>query len=602
MVKQMAVNTDMQKMLEEASSSNSMVSNKNYANVMANLQGVQAIDSENILSTWIGDIDASEAILSDGNTTGEGWDITARPWYECTKTGKTIMTEPYVDSNTGGLVLTVAAPVYDSSKKVIGVAGMDIAMDNMVELMNGYTIGEDGYIMLLSSEGMFIYHPNETLIATYIHEMNISQNVLDAVNSKTEVLLNYKVDGTTKYGYVMPVGETGYQVISNVTFGQYYKTLIVTMVILITIFIVGAIAVLFTMKKIAHQITMPIEHLNDTAMQLAEGNLQVDIKVESQDEIGELAGSIGKTVDRLKEYIDYIDEISEVLTQIASGKLKIELKYAYVGEFQKVKEALYNISESMIDIMRNIASSSNQVFSGSDDLARASQGLAEGAEHQSVATEQLLAITIDIAGMMEENKNSSEKSAENVKYVAKMMEESQLLMDQMRNAMDKIYETSQQVVGIITAIEDIASQTNLLSLNASIEAARAGESGRGFAVVAGEIGNLANESARAVNNTRDLIGVSLSEIDKGNALAADVLKSLSTAVEEMKAVNLMIQNNAEDAVNQMQSMNKIKDGVEEISQGVQDNSAMAEQSSATSQELASQAVILNELVNKFQID
>ena len=158
------------------------------------------------------------------------------------------------------------------------------------------------------------------------------------------------------------------------------------------------------------------------------------------------------------------------------------------------------------------------------------------------------------------------------------------------------------MVGIIKAIEDIASQTNLLSLNASIEAARAGEAGRGFAVVAGEIGNLANESARAVNTTRELIGISLAEIEKGNQLATGVVDSLSIAVNEMEHANVMIQNCAENAVTQMESMYKIKGGVEEMSQGVQDNSAMAEETSATSEELAAQAVVLKELVNKFELN
>ena len=134
--------------------------------------------------------------------------------------------------------------------------------------------------------------------------------------------------------------------------------------------------------------------------------------------------------------------------------------------------------------------------------------------------------------------------------------------------MNNIQEASNKVVGIIKTIEDIADQTNLLSLNASIEAARAGEVGRGFAVVAGEIGNLANESARAVNTTRDLINVSLEEIRKGNALVDDVVNSLSQAVEKVEEVNGMIQKTAENAVMQMESMNQIKHGVQEMSQGI----------------------------------
>ena len=213
----------------------------------------------------------------------------------------------------------------------------------------------------------------------------------------------------------------------------------------------------------------------------------------------------------------------------------------------------------------------------------------------------MLATATAVAEQVAENKNDAEQSAVHTNEVTTMMEESQEQMNHMREAMNKIQEASHKVVGIIKTIEDIADQTNLLSLNASIEAARAGEAGRGFAVVAGEIGNLANESARAVNTTRNLIGISLDEIEKGNTLVDDVVKSLSQAVEKIDDVNDMIQKTAENATTQMQNMNQIRNGVEEMSQGIQDNSAMAEETSATSEELAAQVVTLNELVGKFQL-
>ena len=174
-------------------------------------------------------------------------------------------------------------------------------------------------------------------------------------------------------------------------------------------------------------------------------------------------------------------------------------------------------------------------------------------------------------------------------------------MQEMMEAVQKIHETSEQVVGIIATIEQIADQTNLLSLNASIEAARAGEAGKGFAVVADEIGKLAQESSKAANMTRNLISVSMEEIDKGNQIADHVMDSLKTAVEAVDKVNTMIQKTAENAADQAQSMEQIRVGIEEISQGVQDNSAIAEESSATSEELASQATLLNELVQHFEL-
>ena len=174
-------------------------------------------------------------------------------------------------------------------------------------------------------------------------------------------------------------------------------------------------------------------------------------------------------------------------------------------------------------------------------------------------------------------------------------------MATMRDAMDKIKESSNNVVGIIKTIEDIAEQTNLLSLNASIEAARAGEAGKGFAVVAGEIGSLANESANAVNTTRNLIKVSTDEVERGNTIVNDVVEALKQATDRVEIVNEMIQNSAQTAEIQLQSMNQIRVGVEEISQSIQDNSAVAEETSATSEELAAQAVVLNEQVQRFEL-
>ena len=355
------------------------------------------------------------------------------------------------------------------------------------------------------------------------------------------------------------------------------------------------------MRKTAAQITKPLEELNETAQKLAEGNLQVKLDVTSEDEIGELADSIRKTVTRLKEYINYINEISDVLGKIADGKLIIDLKYSYAGEFGKVKDALIHISESMIDVMQNIHNGSMQVGAGSDELARAAAVLAEGSQTQAASVEELVATSLTVSEQVESNKNDAEQSAEHTKDAVVMMEKSQKQMEEMREAMNKIQEASKQVVTIIKTIEDIAEQTNLLSLNASIEAARAGNAGKGFAVVASEIGKLAMESANAVNSTRNLIGVSLSEIETGNEIANQVMDSLIQSVQKMEDVNIMIQKSAKNAIVQMENMSQIKEGIEEISKSIQDNSAMAEETSATSEELAAQVVTLNELVSKFEL-
>lgn len=314
-----------------------------------------------------------------------------------------------------------------------------------------------------------------------------------------------------------------------------------------------------------------------------------------------MAESIRATVARLKEYIAYLKEASGALDQIADGKLEIHLEQEYVGEFRQLKEALLHISSSMNDVMKNISASSQTVTSSAGDLANAAQQLAEGSGTQAAAVEELVATATSVAEQVEESKKDALQSAEETQKVTAMMEQSQDKMQEMMEAVQKIHETSKQVVGIIATIEEIADQTNLLSLNASIEAARAGEAGKGFAVVADEIGKLAQESSKAANMTRELIGVSMEEINKGNQIADHVMDSLKTAVEAVDNVNGMIQKTAGNAADQAQSMEQIRVGIEEISQGVQDNSAIAEESSATSEELASQATMLNELVQHFEL-
>lgn len=601
MTEQMAANPQIQQVLSDTKKGDRITETEGYQTVYENMINIAGVDSENILAAWIGDADASVLTQSDGYTSEDGWDITQRQWFSCTETGHSMLTEPYVDASTGQLILSAASPVYDKNGKVLGVAGMDISMTQINTVMQTYTIGDTGFVMLLSSDGLVIYHPNEEEVQMNVHELDMSENVLNILDAEQEGFLHYTDNGESKYGYVANIGETGYKVISSMAPSEYYSEILTVIIILIVLFIGGIVLIIYGMKKTAAQITKPIMELNGTAQQLAMGNLDVELDIRSDDEVGELGNSISETVARLKEYIVYIDEISEVLARMAEGKLAIELKQDYVGEFQKVKKALLNISASMTEVMEGISDSANQVSAGADDLAKAAQGLAEGTGTQAAAVEELVATATSIAEQVEENKKDAEASAQETIKVARQMEDNQIQMNQMMEAMNNIRETSQQVVGIIKTIEEIADQTNLLALNASIEAARAGEAGKGFAVVAGEIGNLAEQSAQAVNVTRNMIGQSLDEITKGDTLAKDVVASLKESVEAIERVNAMIQKTSENAVYQAMSMEQIRAGIEEISESVQDNSATAQESSATSEELAAQATTLNDMVQKFEL-
>lgn len=598
---QMAVNPEIRQVLGEAKAGDSIVEMEKFDTVFQNMYNIAEADSENIMAAWIADMDANMITQSDGFTSGDDWEMTERAWYSCMETGEIMLTDPYVDSSTGKTILSAVAPVYDAGGTVLGVAGLDISLAHVSEVMEDYKIGKSGYVMLFSSKGTTIYHPDENLLQLNVKDIDISENAVDIVENGKEEFVKYKMAGSTKYGYAAQIGSTGYMVISSLSSGEYYSRLTQTVVALAVVFVVGIVLIVFNIKKAAKNLTRPITQLNEIAQELAAGNLDVEVKVETDDEIGELGQSIEKTVERLKQYIVYIDEISAVLSLMGEGKLNFTLEQDYAGEFQKVKEALINISESMSRVLANIKESAYQVSAGADDLANAAQGLAEGSSTQAAAVEELVATATTISEQVQESEKEAELAAKETGHVNEMMEYSQEKMDRMMEAMSKINETSEQVVGIIKTIEEIAKQTNLLSLNASIEAARAGEAGKGFAVVAEEIGMLADESSKAANTTRNLIGVSMEEISKGNGIAGDVVTSLKDAVGAVEHVSDMIRNTAQGAVTQAESIEQIRLGVEEISQGIQDNSATAEESSATSQELAASAATLNEMVQQFEL-
>lgn len=601
-VEQLAVNPEIKDVMLQTGAGDDILQADNMDTVRNNLIGIANNDIENTLSVWISDLDASVLTQSDGFTSGEGWDVTTREWYKCIDLGRTILTEPYIDSSTGKMILSAVSPVYDDAAgTAIGAVGIDISMEHMTEIMSQYKIGRNGYILLLSGTGTFLYHPQTDIIQKNITDINISQNVVDAVLTNSDVFLRYSVDGVVKYGSVSPAGETGYIVLSNLPLTEYYSMLIIMVIALIAIFAVGILLIALSIKKSAANLTKPILELNQTAQQLADGDLDVHLHISSEDEIGELGHSIGRTVARLKEYIVYIDETAEVLAQIADGKLSIHLKNDYVGEFQKIKTALLNISASMNEVMEGINSTSERVSIGASELASAAQLIAESSELQAASVEQLAATTNTVADHVEESHRDAEASAKETDKVTAMIEQNQEKMTMMMNAMDEIRQTSQQVVGIIQTIEEIADQTNLLSLNASIEAARAGEAGKGFAVVADEIGKLALESSKAASSTRDLIEISMEEISKGNAIATDAMNSLKESVSAVDHVNEMIKKTAANSAVQAENMEQLRVGIDEIARGIQDNSAASQETSATSEELATRAELLNRMVQKFEL-
>ena len=374
--------------------------------------------------------------------------------------------------------------------------------------------------------------------------------------------------------------------------------------VLLIIPIVGIIAILILgkmmLKALTENILEPLEQLETAADAISHGNLEIDVTYKSEDELGSLAQSFRRTSSTLK---DVIGDINQLLTEFAKGNLdaksnNIEI---YSGDFNEILNKLKEVETGLSQTIYNVKESSDQVSAGADQLAESAQGLAEGATDQAAALEELTASVNEVASHVEENTESTDRVHDQAKEVAIKADHGTAKMKELIESMKHISDTTNDIQTVIEKIESIASQTNLLSLNASIEAARAGEAGRGFAVVAEQIKELAEESASSAEETRVMLTNSLNQVEIGSSVADETSQFMAEMIEQLDAVVMEVAKIRQVSDRQAESVKQISQAIEQVNGVVQENSATSEQVSATSQELSASAEGLDEMISGFKI-
>lgn len=365
-------------------------------------------------------------------------------------------------------------------------------------------------------------------------------------------------------------------------------------------FIVIALGVLllYAVNRIIQRYLEPIQVITEKASRLEEGDLNIHIDIESDDELGRLSQAFNHISTVLSSYVQ---DITQQLSEMAENHMDITITQNYIGDFIPIQASIEKISQSLNETLHEIVRSADEVSASSQHVSSGAQILSDGAAEQASAIDQLAASIESLSRDVAANAGDAQTANAAVTQVGSNIRESNKEMEHLTKAMAEISHSSGEIEKIVKTIEDIAEQTNLLSLNASIEAARAGEAGKGFAVVANEIRELASKSAAAVNQTASLIHTSQNAVENGMEIAEHTAQSLVSVMSGSEEVLGAMDKISTASQNQKAVLEKLTEHVDAISSVVQSNSTAAQSSAQTSAELSDQSRRLHELVSRFHL-
>ena len=352
--------------------------------------------------------------------------------------------------------------------------------------------------------------------------------------------------------------------------------------------------VIYIMKKVVK----PILIITEKTRPLQEGRMKLDLNYKANDEIGDLSGTLRQSINQTHQYIE---DINRMMEELSRGNFDVSASVPFIGDFRSISDSIDSFTNSLSSVMANIHQVEDTVYEHARTLSNGSQMLAQGATEQAAAVEELSATLDELSRSAKQNIQKSAEVRDNAHATGDQVNLSSQQMEQLVNAMADISATSEQIENIISTIENIAFQTNILALNASVEASRAGEAGKGFAVVANEVRNLAAKSDQAAKATKELIENSVRATAKGSSIVNEVSDTLQKTLTLVNQSNSAIDEITDAVQDEAEAVSQVAEGLGQIASVVQTNTANSQESAAVSAELFEQVNQMKNQTSSFQL-
>ncbi|MEG1458160.1 MAG: methyl-accepting chemotaxis protein [Acetivibrio sp.] len=531
-----------------------------------------------------------------------------REWYIKAKdTNETVYIDPYVDAQTGQMVLSISKKIVTNGE-FQGVMAMDIVTDVLSGFIRESVTQDDQYAFLTDQNGNILIHPDEALTAkngefTSLESLSGDYNkILDAIHTgdtSTNIRIkNYKNREEFMTAAVIP--ETGWRMISAYP-SRYEKQAVVREIFSTMMILAGSISALILLILLfSRKYLTPFKQVTEVVKRVANGELSAKTQhiERNSAEIEELLCAIE---GMMNQNSGYIQEIGGVLGRLSKGDLTVSVKGTYVGDYAGIKTSLQEIIRSYNATLRKIQLTAEEVFEGSLIISGSVDQLSQDSDSQVKKMDELTETISQMKTQLNKNAENAENANQVAQNAGKILTEGDMQMKELLNSFAEMSTASSQIRTVIKSINDIAYKTNILALNAAVEAARAGEAGKGFTVVADEVRNLAAKSAEAANETAVLIERSVEAVENGVEIAGKTSKIIQKTINGAKESSVLTEQVATGSSMQVERMQRIKEEIYMVSSLAEGSASSAQKNAEASSGLFSQAETLKELVSAFII-